>query len=84
MNLNTYKFCLASAISFSIIWIVCSLLVWFFPEMMMSMAGDMLHADLSSIDWQLSFRGVLTGLVAWAVTAGVIGWLLAFFYNRLL
>ena len=84
MTLNAYKFCLASAISFSVIWIVCSLLVWLFPEMMMSMAGDMLHADLASICWQLSFKGILAGLAGWAITAGIICWLLAYFYNNLL
>ena len=84
MTLNTYKFCLASAISFSVVWVVCSLLVWLLPEVMMSFAGDMLHADLTAIGWQLSFKGVLAGLAGWAITAGVIGWLLAFFYNRLM
>ena len=48
MTLNAYKFGLASAISFSVIWLVCSLLVWLFPKMTMGIAGEMLHADMTS------------------------------------
>lgn len=83
MTLNAYKFGLASAISFSVIWLVCSLLVWLFPRMTMSIAGEMLHADMTSLGWQLSSTGVVTGLIGWAFTAGVIGWFLVVIYNKL-
>ncbi|AGS39631.1 DUF5676 family membrane protein [Cycloclasticus zancles] len=83
MTLNAYKFGLASAISFSVIWLVCSLLVWLFPKMTMGIAGEMLHADMTSLGWQISSTGVVTGLIGWAVTAGVIGWFLVVIYNKL-
>ncbi|MFI2811486.1 MULTISPECIES: DUF5676 family membrane protein [Microbulbifer] len=83
MKLNAAKFGLAAAISFGSAWLVCALLVVLMPGMMMSMSGDMVHMDLAGMGWDLTLPGVLVGLVAWSVSAGLIGWLLARVYNRL-
>lgn len=83
MTFNAIKFGLACAISASVFWVVCSLLVMGIPSMMLSMTGDMLHLQLTDIGWHLTFLGAVTGLVAWFIAAGAAGWLLATTYNRL-
>ena len=74
----------ASAISFAILWIICSAAVAVLPGFMMSMSLHMVHSDLSQISWTLTWTGVILGLVAWAAVAFVSGWLVAAVYNSLL
>lgn len=81
MKINPIPFALASALTASILWIVCSLVVFAMPEMMMNMSGNMVHADLGGMHWDLTWSGVLIGLVGWGVLAGIFGWFLAFVYN---
>ena len=83
MKLNAMKFGLASSISASILWLICSVLVMIMPGMMMSMSGDMVHMELNDMSWQLSVFGVTVGMVGWFVMAGAMGWILASIYNRL-
>lgn len=83
MKLNAMKFGMASAISASVLWVICSILVMVLPSMMLSMSGDMLHMQLNGMGWHLTLIGVMKGLVIWSVAAGVAGWLLAAIYNRL-
>lgn len=84
MKLDTVKFGLASAGAFAILWLVCSLIVWLMPSMMMAVSGHMVHADLSQMGWHLTIGGVLAGLVGWAVSAGVTAMLIAKIYNQLI
>lgn len=84
MTLNANKFGLAAALSVSIIWLVCSVLVWALPGMMMGMSEAMLHIDTVPMGWHLSILGVFFGLVAWSLTAGISAWLMALIYNKLL
>jgi hypothetical protein len=84
MNINALKFGLACAISASVLWVICSLLVMALPSMMLSMSSDMLHMQLTDMGWHLTLIGAVKGLVAWFIAAGVAGWLLAATYNRLL
>jgi hypothetical protein len=83
MKINSIKFGLASAMSASILWLICSMLVMIMPGMMMSMSGDMVHMQLNTFAWHLSLFGVLAGMLAWFVLAGVFAWTLASIYNRL-
>lgn len=84
MKLNAFKFGLAAAISFALAWILCSLMVWMMPSMMINMTSNMMHTDWSQMGWQLTFSGMLIGLIGWSVAAGFCGWLLAAIYNKLL
>tara|TARA_R100001369_G_scaffold476_1_gene1416 strand:+ start:1564 stop:1719 length:156 start_codon:yes stop_codon:yes gene_type:complete len=47
------------------------------------MSGEMVHMQLNEMGWHLTLTGVVIGLVAWFVAAGIAGWLLAAIYNRL-
>lgn len=83
MTLNAFKFGMVSAITAAILWLACSLLVMLMPSMMLSMSGEMVHMQLNEMGWHLTLTGVVIGLVAWFVVAGIAGWLLAAIYNRL-
>jgi membrane associated rhomboid family serine protease len=83
MLLNANKLGLAAALAVAIIWIVCSVLVMLLPQAMIGVTGDMMHADLSSMQWQMHLSGLLIGLVAWSLTAGFAGWLIALIYNKM-
>lgn len=72
----------AAAVTVIILWIVCSALVAGLPAMMLDMSGHMLHVDMQAVGWALTPVGFVVGLVIWAVSAWVTGWLIAYFYNR--
>jgi len=84
MKLNPTALGAASAVSFSILWIICSATVAVFPEFMMTISGHMVHVTFSQMGWTLTWTGVFLGLVAWAAVAFVSTWLVAAVYNRLL
>ena len=83
MKLNPINFGIALAVTAAILWILCSLVVMAMPGPMMNMSGHMIHSDMNTMNWTLSFTGVFVGLVAWTVVAGIFGWLLAIIYNLL-
>ena len=83
MKINPVPFALASAITAAVLWIICSLAVFVLPGQMMSMSGEMVHANLSGMHWNLSMSGVLIGLVGWVLVAGIFGWIVALVYNLL-
>lgn len=84
MNLHACKFGIAAAISSGVAWVICSLLVVLLPNMMMEMSGHMVHMDIGEMGWHLTASGFVIGLIAWMISAGFIGWLLAWIYNRLI
>ena len=84
MKLNPTALGAASAISFSIFWIICSAAVAILPELIMTISGHMVHVDLSQMGWALTWTGVFLGLVAWVAVAFISTWLIAVIYNRLL
>jgi hypothetical protein len=83
MKINPLYFGLSSAITSAILWILCSLIVFLMPNPMMNMSGHMVHANLNNMNWTFTFTGVLTGLIAWSLFAGIFGWILAFTYDLL-
>lgn len=82
MKLNSNAMGMSFAAAFAILWIFGSLLVMILPSFMMNMTGHMAHENLNDMGWAFTFTGFMFGLVAWAVTAGAIGWLVGFFYNK--
>ncbi|MFT4862527.1 MAG: hypothetical protein ACI95C_001748 [Pseudohongiellaceae bacterium] len=83
MKLDTIKIGYATALAFAIIWVICSLLVWGLPSMMLGMSGHMVHGDFSNMGWHMTSSGLLAGLFAWSISAGLIAALIANIYNRL-
>jgi hypothetical protein len=83
MNIDANKIGISSAVSFGLLWVVCTAAVHVIPYPMMMLTGHMIHADLSTQGWTLTFLGFLTGLVSWAAMAGISGWLIASIYKRL-
>lgn len=83
MDIAPVKFGLAVALATAILWIICSALVFIWPDMMMFMSGHMVHMDIASLGWHLTLGGVLLGLLGWSLSAGIFGWLLACIYNSL-
>ena len=83
MTSNPIRIGIASAIAFAILWVICSAIVYVSPGTMMEVSGHMVHADLSTLRWTLTWPGFFTGLVGWVVVAGVTSWLIALI-NKLL
>ena len=83
MKINALNFALASALTAAIVWIICSLLVWSMPGGMMNATTNMVHMDMARSGWTISFIGVVWGLFAWSIFAGIFAWLLATIYNLL-
>ncbi|REJ76305.1 MAG: hypothetical protein DWQ47_11900 [Acidobacteria bacterium] len=83
MKIKAIPFAIATALTAVILWVVCSVLVFAMPDQMMGMSGNMIHANLSEMRWDLSITGLMIGLIAWGVFAGVFGWFLAVVYNLL-
>lgn len=83
MKLNANKLALAAAISFAVLWVLCSLLVVSFPNQSMHVSNAMMHSSMSW-QWDMQWLGLLIGLIAWSLTAGVSAWLIATIYNCLL
>ncbi|MEH6542400.1 MAG: DUF5676 family membrane protein [Porticoccaceae bacterium] len=84
MTINANKFALSSAITFALLWVLCSVIVITLPHQSMSMMGFMVHADMGNLQWDTRFPGLLAGLVAWSLSAAITGWLIATIYNRIL
>jgi len=81
--INKNSFAISCSITAGFLWLICSVLVVFIPESMMSMTGHMFHADLSNMLWTMTWSGFLTGLLSWVVVSGVTGLLLITIYNYL-
>ncbi len=81
MKINPNFFGLASAIATSILWVLCSAIVYLIPRPMIDMSGHMVHANLSGMNWNLTFFGFLVGLIVWSLFAGLFAWILAHIYN---
>ena len=84
MKIDAIKLGFATAAVFAVAWVICSLFILGMPGSMMQMTGDMVHADLSQMGWQLDFTGFAFGLLAWSLGAGLIAVAIAATYNRLI
>ena len=84
MKLSANKFALAAAISFAALWVLCTLVVALLPSQAMHVSGAMLHSNMMTWQWDMRWSGLLVGLVAWSITAGVTAWLTVTIYNRLI
>lgn len=72
MKNHTLRVAVAAAGATGLLWVLCSLVFLYQPEMMIRLTGHMLHADLSSISFNLSWTGFFVGLLGWMVTAAAV------------
>jgi len=84
MKLEAAKFGVATAITFALIWIICSTLVALMPTAMMGASGNMTHGDFGGMSWSLHWGGFVVGGILWVLFAGVTAWLIAVIYNKLI
>ncbi|MBT8147984.1 MAG: hypothetical protein KJN90_14090 [Gammaproteobacteria bacterium] len=84
MKLNSISLGLAAANTAAIFWLACSAIVALLPAMSMNMGGYMMHADFSSMNWNMSLFGFLSGLILWTLSVGIFASLMAAIYNRLI
>ena len=83
MTIDSNKIAVATGLAFAIIWLFCSALVAFLPELMMGMSGHMVHANLGTMSWSMSFGGFFIGLVLWSFVSALTAWVMATIYNKL-
>ncbi len=81
MKLDAQKFALSVGLSTAFVWTLCSVLVWLSPGLTMTVTGHMIHADVSDVTWAMTLSSAAIGLVAWTMSAGAMGWLIATVYN---
>ena len=84
MKLNPVMLGTASAISITVLWVICSVFVALSPAFMGSISVGMMHGDVAAMSFTMSWGGFFWGLFAWAICAGVAAWLIAVIYNQLL
>lgn len=83
MKLNTNRFAMATAISFSVLWVICSALVALAPKSSAYLTNIMLHAKIPAPFWILTWEGFFIGLITWSIVGGITAWLITFVYNHL-
>lgn len=83
MKIHSVKLGISSAITFAVLWVVCSVLVMALPDQTMSITASMLHANQLSFNWDLGASGLVVGLLAWSAVAGLAGLLVGCIYNSL-
>ena len=83
MKLNIKAFTIAMTVAAAILYVVCSFFVNFLPETAMSLAGNILHMDLSGIMRPFSLSGFVVGLLAVSIGWGLLSLIMASVYNSL-
>ena len=64
--------------------LLCALFIALVPQASLKFFGSIFHGiDMAKIAAPITVSGVLTGLIAVAIIAFVIGWLFAVIYNYL-
>ena len=84
MKIQSINFSAACAITFAVLWVVCTALVWMSPSSMAVITSHMLHLDGAHLEFTLTFAGASIGLVIWSLLAAITGLFIAVFYNLML
>lgn len=83
MKLNIRAFAIAMTIAAAILYVACSLFVGVLPDAAMSLAGYILHMDLSGVMRRFSVGGFIVGLLAVSIGWGILSLIFASVYNSL-
>ena len=83
MKLDIRAFAIASALIAAILFVVCAFFVFIAPKETTVVAGQLIHADLSSIVRSLTWGNFFGGLIGWTVGTALVAAATAWLYNRL-
>lgn len=83
MKLNRAAMANAAGTTVAVVYTVCRLFVWMFPDLSFTIMRAWFHglAVQPMSAWSLSFSAFLLGLVGASVSAWLVGWCLAHCYN---
>lgn len=84
MHMNNIKLASAAALCVAVIWLLCSMAVFYAPSGVQYISGAMMHVDLSSWAWDMRLDRFVIGLFAWSALSWVVVWGTATVYQRLL
>ncbi len=70
---------LAAAATLAVAWVACSIFYALLPALGAGVMGALFHMPPPPIE--MSWGGFFTGLIAWAITGYLIGFLFAVFLN---
>ena len=65
MKLHSFKFVIAAGLTTTIIWLICSFLVFSMPQMTLMISGDMIHINTQEMMWSFALSGFIEGLIIW-------------------
>jgi hypothetical protein len=83
MRLDAFAFGLAAGVTAAVLFVVCALAVAIAPDATTTLAGNLIHLDVSGMTRTLTFGNFLGGLAAWWVGTTLTCWLVGTIYNRL-
>jgi hypothetical protein len=83
MKLDIRAFAIATALVTAFLFVICAFLVALAPKETTSVAGYLIHADLSGITRSLTWGNFFGGLVGWSVGTAILAGAMAWLYNRL-
>jgi small-conductance mechanosensitive channel len=87
MELNKQKFSLAAAATMGILYVVCAVFVWLWPDFALKLLGWLVHlvnVDKFAGDVAITSGGLLAGLVQVLIYTYVGAWIFAWLHNRFL
>lgn len=83
MRLNIRAFAIAHTVTAALLYVLCSILVAFFPDAAARLAGSAFHADLSGIMRPINMSGFVVGLLIVSIGWGLLSLIVASVYNSL-
>jgi tryptophan-rich sensory protein len=84
MKFHVGAFAHAVAVVWTVLYVLCALLIVVIPKETVTAFGYIMHADLTSLVREVTWNGFFTGLVVWYALAAVSAASGAWLYNRLL
>jgi len=83
MQLHAGKLGLSAALTMSILWVICSSMVYLMPNQMLFVSAKMVHIDPNQFSWSLNWFGFFIGMASWSVVSYVTVWMVASIFNIL-
>ena len=85
MELDKNKFSLAAAVTMGVVYVVCAVFVWLWPDFALQLFGWLVHlvnVEKFAGDVAITFGGLLAGLVQVVLYTYIGVWLIARLHNK--